>query len=164
MSETITTSSTGGRKGVKPERHSLVPTLPLAQVARVYEYGSRKYADHNWRKGYEWSKSYDALQRHIQAFWGGEDLDPESGLPHPAHAVFHLFALLQGMSDHPEFDDRYVSAEAAAEARAGRRSGDRDQRAADFLKRIADRSTAPWMNGVIVRDPWHVRYATKTNE
>jgi hypothetical protein len=106
--QNISVSSTGGHKQVKPERHSLIPTYPLAEVARVYEYGSRKYADHNWRKGYEWSKSYDALQRHIQAFWGGEDYDIESGLPHVAHAVFHLFALLQGMEDHPEFDDRYT--------------------------------------------------------
>jgi hypothetical protein len=112
VTETVSTSTTGGMKGVKPERHSLMPTYPLAEVARVYEYGSRKYADHNWRKGYEWSKSYDALQRHVQAFWGGEDYDIESGLPHAAHAVFHLFALLQGMVDHPEFDDRYVEGEA----------------------------------------------------
>ena len=36
---------------------------------------------------------YDAAQRHMMAFWGGEDLDPESGEPHPAHVKFHMNTL-----------------------------------------------------------------------
>jgi len=84
MAEVRTTSSTGGEKGMKDERHSLIPTEALAAVARHYGIGARKYADHNWRRGYEWSKSYDALQRHAQAFWGGEDIDEETGSPHMA--------------------------------------------------------------------------------
>ena len=105
--ERRTTSSTGGEKGVKPERHSMIPTDPLAVLARVYGYGAEKYSRDNWRKGYEWSKSYDAMQRHLQAFWGGEDHDPESGELHLGHAAFHVFTLIQFLSDHPDFDDRY---------------------------------------------------------
>lgn len=62
----------------------------------------------NWRLGYDWSLSYDALQRHLNAFWSGEDLDPESGLPHLAHAAFHVNALLvySNRVFYDQFDDR----------------------------------------------------------
>jgi hypothetical protein len=114
VTETITTSSSGGRKGVKPERHSLVPVGPLATVARHYAYGAEKYGDaDNWRLGYEWSKAYDALRRHADAFWGGENDDPESGLPHLAAVVFHAFSLLEWGTTHPEFDNRYSTKPAA---------------------------------------------------
>src|SRR5689334_20956149 len=52
---------TGGAKGMKPERYGLIPTWPLAELARVYGYGARKYSDNNWRLGYRWGLSYDAL-------------------------------------------------------------------------------------------------------
>lgn len=112
-----TDSETGGQKGSKPERYSLLPAEPLAEVARVYAYGAEKYDDNNWRKGYKWSLSYDALQRHINAFWGGQSVDPESGQHHLAHAVFHLFTLMtyDGLNSANEYireayevrDDRY---------------------------------------------------------
>jgi hypothetical protein len=97
---------TGGEKGVKLERYEFLPVSPLREVARVYGYGARKYADRNWERGYNWSWSYGALQRHVNAFWGGEELDPESGLPHLAHATFHLLALMEFGRTHPEKDDR----------------------------------------------------------
>lgn len=105
--EVITTSESGGRKGTKPERYDLIPVEPLAAVARHYGVGATKYDDHNWRKGYEWSKSYAALQRHANAFWRGEDIDPETGSPHLAAVVFHAFSMMEWMRTHPEYDDRY---------------------------------------------------------
>lgn len=107
LGEVRTESSTGGQKGVKPERYDLIPTEPLAILARLYGFGAEKYAAHNFRKGYEWSKSYAALQRHANQFWGGEDIDEETQLPHMASVAFHAFALICFMQDHPEFDDRY---------------------------------------------------------
>lgn len=105
--EIITTDpTTGGQKGVKPEAYSLIPVEPLAEVARVYNYGKAKYSARNWEKGYAFSKSYDALQRHINAFWRRDTLDSETGLNHLAHAVFHCFALIEWLRTHPEMDDR----------------------------------------------------------
>ena len=69
--------------------------------------GLVKKGDHNWRLGYDWSLSYGAAQRHLAAFWGGEDRDPESGLHHTAHAVFHMLALITFAAEHPELDDRF---------------------------------------------------------
>lgn len=105
--EVRTTSATGGQKGVKPQRYDLIPIDPLNLLAELYGNGAAKYAAHNWRKGYEWSNSYAAAQRHMTAFWNGEDMDPEMGLPHVTSAAFHMFALAQFMQDFPEFDDRF---------------------------------------------------------
>lgn len=105
--EVRTTSSTGAEKGVKPERHDLIPVPALTLLARLYGKGAEKYAEHNWRKGYEWSKSYAAAQRHMQLFWDGEDIDEEMGLPHVTCATFHMMAIATFMSEHPEFDDRF---------------------------------------------------------
>ena len=118
--EVRSTSSTGGEKGVKQERFDLIPTGPLTELARLYGRGALKYADHNWMRGYEWSKSYAALQRHANLFWGGQDLDSceadcppdcanHTGLPHMAAVAWHAFALLEFMERHPDFDNRPVS-------------------------------------------------------
>lgn len=129
MAEVRTTSSTGGEKGVKPERLSLLPRKGLEAIARVYAFGAQKYAAHNWRRRYEWSKSTDAAMRHIAAFNDGETNDPESGLPHLAHAGFHILALLTWLEDDGEgadnpMDDRWPAAleRAAREADPGTES------------------------------------------
>lgn len=98
--------TTGGAKGMKEERYGLIPVWPIAELARVYGYGSRKYDDNNWRKGYRWGLSYDALQRHINAFWAGEEYDEESGLHHLAHAMFHLATLMTFHREGLGTDDR----------------------------------------------------------
>ena len=105
--EVRTTSATGGEKGTKPERYDLIPVGALAKVAALYGRGAAKYAAHNWRRGYEWSKSYAALQRHATQFWNGEDNDPEMDLPHMASVAFHALALLTFMEEQRDFDDRY---------------------------------------------------------
>lgn len=115
MSEVRTTSATGGEKGVKPERFSLMPRVGLAAISRVFGFGASKYAAHNWRRGYEWSKSFDALERHVQAAKDGETYDEESGLPHLAHAGFHVLVLLTWLEEQGEgadnpFDDRWPAA------------------------------------------------------
>lgn len=107
MTEVRSVSSTGAEKGTKPERFDLLPQEALADVARHYGVGAAKYSAHNWRKGYEWSKSYAALQRHANAFWSGEDFDEETDSPHMAAVAFHALALLTFMQEQPDFDDRF---------------------------------------------------------
>lgn len=105
----VVNAKTGAEKGSKAQRYDLIPWEAVGQIAEIYEFGSRKYADHNWRKGYDWSLSYAALQRHLAAFWEGENNDPESGLPHMAHAGWHCLALLTFMREHPELDNRFTT-------------------------------------------------------
>lgn len=87
-------------------RMDLLPVRSLVQVAQVYTYGAEKYAPNNWRKGMAWSRIYAAILRHLFRFWGGEDLDSESGLPHLAHAAFGVLTLLDYGLTHLEYDDR----------------------------------------------------------
>lgn len=105
--EVRSVSATGGEKGVKPARFDLLPTYPLTVLAEHYAKGAAKYDAHNWRRGYAWSNSFAALQRHVWAWWGGEDIDAETGSTHLAAVAFHAFALMQFEHEFPEFDDRY---------------------------------------------------------
>jgi len=83
------------KDGGKP-RWDLLPPAALGRLVEVYTYGITKgYPDRNWEKGMAWSRLFAALMRHAWAFWGGEDLDPESGLPHMAHAAWNALALLE---------------------------------------------------------------------
>jgi hypothetical protein len=86
---------TGGEKGRKLEEYALIPPAPLAELARVYGFGAKKYEPNNWRKGYRWNLSISALYRHIEAWRQGETHDSESGLHHLAHAMFHLNTLME---------------------------------------------------------------------
>ena len=91
--------------GAKP-RIGLVPQQALNEVAKVMTYGAQKYAPYNWMKGFDYSKLTDAAMRHIIAFNLGENIDPESNLPHLAHAVCCLMMLHDNSILHPELDDR----------------------------------------------------------
>ena len=105
----LTTSASGGQKYVKPERYSLIPTGPLADLARLYGFGATRYRDRNWENGFEWSKAKDALMRHLELFWSGHDIDDGpggSGLPHITAVAFWAFALHEFGHTHPELDDR----------------------------------------------------------
>lgn len=100
---------TGGEKGSKLARFSLIPAYAQVEEAKVYGMGAEKYAAYNWRKGYPWSWSFDALQRHLVSFWNGEDFDPESGLAHVAHARWHTGVLLEFMHYGLGTDDRVAA-------------------------------------------------------
>lgn len=85
--------ATGGAKGSKLARFDLLPPDAMWLLAEHYGRGSEKYEDRNWEKGYDWGLSYAALQRHINAFWGGENVDEETGGLHTVAAAWHGIAL-----------------------------------------------------------------------
>ena len=101
------------------ERYDLIPAGPLNTLAQVYTMGAKKYDDRNWEKGIKWGRIFAAIMRHLWAFWRGEDLDQESGLPHPVHAAWGCFTLLEYMRTHPELDDRPKKAEIRVPTVAG---------------------------------------------
>lgn len=108
--EVRTVSETGGEKGVKPRAFHLLPWKALGVIAEHFGKGARKYAAHNWRAGYEWSKSFSALQRHLADWWEGEERD-EDGHHNLAAAGFHVLVLITyavvDRSRYAMFDDRY---------------------------------------------------------
>ncbi len=97
---------TGGEKGSKLARFDLIPTEPLTKLAEHYGAGAEKYEDRNWERGYDWSLSYAALQRHLISWWGGEDIDEETKSNHLVAVIWHAFALLEYTETHPEKDNR----------------------------------------------------------
>lgn len=114
VEEVRVTSETGGQKGQKMARIGSLDPQALMEVAKVAGFGEQKYDRLNYLKGYDWSLSYDACQRHLHAFWSGQDLDPESGLPHLAHAAWHCLAMMAFMQHGLGTDDRYKPEEDAA--------------------------------------------------
>lgn len=91
----ITNDLTGGQKGGKPERFDLLPWPELAEVARLYGQGAKKYDERNWEKGYELSLSFAALMRHLTLWWTSEDYDEETGCNHLASVIFHALAMMR---------------------------------------------------------------------
>lgn len=98
---------TGGEKGMKQCQIGAVDPHALMEVGTVAGFGGDKYERYNFAKGYKWSLSFDAMQRHLLAFWGGENRDPESGLFHLAHAAWHCLALLTFVMRGKGTDDRF---------------------------------------------------------
>lgn len=89
----VTDPVTGGQKGSKLARFSLMPSDFLWALAEHYGRGAQKYEDRNWERGYKWSLTVDALQRHLNAWLLGEDDDPETGSSHLVAAAWHVIAL-----------------------------------------------------------------------
>lgn len=97
---------TGAAKGSKLARFDLIPAKPLWELAEHYGKGCAKYSSRNWERGYDWSLSFAACMRHLQQFWAGEDIDPETGSKHVIAAAWHALAMAEFMETHPEKDDR----------------------------------------------------------
>ena len=105
----VTDQKTGGQKGQKTARFDLIPTGPLWSLAVHYGKGALKYEDRNWEKGYDWSLSYAAAQRHLNLFWSGEEWedDPVTGIVnHLDAAMFHIMALREFSEKYLDGDDR----------------------------------------------------------
>ena len=76
-------------------RMSLLPMQPLTAVLEILEFGAVKYQADNWQHVENARTRYfDAAQRHILAWWQGEQTDSESGKHHLAHAVCCLMFLM----------------------------------------------------------------------
>jgi len=98
----------GGQKfdADKP-RMDLLDSYALEQLSAVLAFGAQKYAPENWRKGISFNRLIAAALRHIFAFMRGEDNDPETGLPHPAHAMCCMMFLIWTMQNRTDLDDRW---------------------------------------------------------
>ena len=90
----------------KPPMALLDPAF-LEEVANVLGFGANKYAAHNWRNGIQYSRLISAAYRHLGAINRGEDIDPESGLPHAGHLGCCVMFLSSMMKTRPDMDDRW---------------------------------------------------------
>lgn len=67
-------------------RWDLVPWDAVEKVAEILTFGAKKYGDRNWEQGIDFGRLFAATMRHVVAHVNGETIDPESGMPHLAHA------------------------------------------------------------------------------
>lgn len=100
------TDFTVGQKFQKAEQLSCLDPQALLELGRVAGMGADKYERYNYLKGFDWHLAYDALQRHVHAFWSGEDIDPESECSHMAHAAWHALCLVSFAQRNLGTDDR----------------------------------------------------------
>ena len=91
---TVIDPKTGGAKNQKLAQVGALDPGSILAVAEVAGFGATKYARYNFLKGYDWSLSFDAMQRHLFLWYSGVDLDEESGMSHMAHAAWHCLTLL----------------------------------------------------------------------
>lgn len=103
----IGAGSPGVRFDTGKARVDLLDTEFLEQIGKVLAFGAGKYDEHNWRKGIAVSRNIAAALRHTFAAMRGEDTDPESGLPHLAHAACDLMFAWWTIRHRPKFDDRW---------------------------------------------------------
>jgi hypothetical protein len=103
----VVDSNTGGAKGSKYSQISFIDPVAMYELGKVAGMGAEKYEKYNYLRGYDWSLSYNAMMRHMQQFWAGEDVDEESGLPHVIHAAWHALALTSFQIRELGTDDRF---------------------------------------------------------
>ena len=75
-------------------RLDLVPPEVITALGTILTFGANKYGDRNWEKGIDLGRVYGALQRHLNAYWSGELIDPETGKSHLWHAACNIAFLI----------------------------------------------------------------------
>jgi hypothetical protein len=66
-------------------RFDLIDPRFEAELAAILTHGAAKYADNNWQNAEPVearARYYAALRRHMNAWYAGEVVDPDSGMPH----------------------------------------------------------------------------------
>jgi Domain of unknown function (DUF5664) len=85
-----------------PETATILGSLGLLD-------GALKYGRSNYRAvGIRASIYFDATRRHLNAWFEGEEPDPDSGLPHLAHALACLAILVDAEATGKLNDDRMI--------------------------------------------------------
>ena len=93
---------------------NLVPPSAKHYLAEALADGAAKYGPYNWRgEAVSASIYYAAAQRHMDAWWDGEDLSQDAKVHHLAHAMANMAILLDAMTVGAMKDDRPARGAAA---------------------------------------------------
>ena len=88
---------------------SLVDWKSLEPMVKVLMYGAEKYEIDNWKKGQDLRSLSSCLMRHLVAFMGGEDIDPESGESHLGHILCNAMFMVYSQSHYKWTDNRHMA-------------------------------------------------------
>jgi hypothetical protein len=93
---------------------TLVPAALPIITSIVMKLGAKKYGPYNWREKKVRRTVYiEAAMRHLLSALDGEDADPESGMPHEAHAAACMGIILDALVTVNLVDDRPTPGAAA---------------------------------------------------
>ena len=73
--------------GKPPLSYMLEADVAMEGMCQVFEFGAKKYARNNWKKGLDVNEIMDSMLRHLISYKNGEVLDADSGLPHVDHVT-----------------------------------------------------------------------------
>ena len=93
------------KKDLNKPRFSLIPQRALDESIKGFEHGASKYGVYNYSEGMEYTRYFDALQRHARAWLKGEDID-ESGIHHIALVACNAMMLLDNILTNKGTDNR----------------------------------------------------------
>ena len=108
----MTTAPKNNDEEGKPKVSLLPMDVLIEYLVPAYEEGLKKYSRESWRGGFYVSDLFDALQRHLSAFfYGHEDFDSDAekyGVRkhHLGGAMFCILSILWTLKTRPELDDR----------------------------------------------------------
>lgn len=97
------------KEGIKYDsdklRWDLLPIEQVEKLVEVITFGASKYGPNNWKaldNGAD--RYYAAMMRHIVAWRSGEEIDPETGMSHLAHAMTNIVFLMWTIDNVKEED------------------------------------------------------------
>lgn len=104
--------------GAKKVPLEVVPDSAVVALALAFTEGALKYGRYNWRvAGVRASTYRSALQRHIASWWNGENVDPDTGVPHLANAMACIAVMFDAELCEKLNDDRPPQAPVADQIR-----------------------------------------------
>lgn len=135
--------------GVSKVPLHFIPPVALVHLGLAMEDGGSKYGLMNWRE-FTVSSSvyYDAIFRHLMAWWDGEDAAPDSGVHHLGH-VMACCAIILDAAETTRLNDDRPDIEGHVAALLARYANERKAKLAkdkpDFSPEGAD---ATWLHEV----------------
>ena len=119
--------------GSRKVPYSVIPETVMAELGVAMLEGACKYGRYNFRVApVRASVYYDALRRHIGGWWEGQDIDPDSLLPHITKGIATLVVLRDAIIQGSFIDDRPPSSKPFFDAR--------NKLAAEIIDRHADKN------------------------
>lgn len=95
----------GERKNDNKTQFSYLDLESMEDMCKVLEFGAKKYARDNWKKGFPVSSIIDSLMRHLNEIMKGNLIDQESSLPHYAHIQCNAMFLAFTLKNKPDCYD-----------------------------------------------------------
>lgn len=93
--------------GMAKPSTAAIPPVAVLHLGKAMRNGADKYGRFNWREhSVTASVYYDAMMRHLLAYWDGEEIAEDSGCHHLAHVMACCAILLDASASGKLNDDR----------------------------------------------------------